>query len=150
MTHRAEQIVDALVTLIQAQVEALGAKVYAHRRTSLDPEQDEMPAISVDVGEDQPADWKGLDTLGSAFNVHVTHIATGAREEDARGAIMDLREKTEALLLSHRRAPAGQKLGLTFVYSIQYDGAGELESLTEGELYVAGVLAKWTVAYQLY
>ncbi len=148
--HRASQIVDALAALHSASVEPLGWHVYTHRRESLDPAQDELPAISIDVGEDQPADWKGLQSIGSALNVEITLLATDPLEADARELVLTMRQQSEALMLAQLMAAAGSKLGLGFVYSIRYDGAGPLLAEADGQQFVAGLVSKWIVAYQLY
>jgi hypothetical protein len=60
-----------------------------------------------------------------------------------------MRQASELLMLEELRA-GGSRLELAFVYAIRYGGAGPLLAESNGEKFVAGLVAKWTVAYQLY
>lgn len=142
MSHRAQQIVDAVASLITARVQDLGVKVYTHRRLSLDPEQDEMPAISVDFGEDRRADSQTTLMIRSALSVEVTVIVSESDEYDCRTRLLDLRREV------HRAVMADQRLGLSdFVVTTSYGGA-EAPSIAAAGRKVAGELTStWPVLY---
>ncbi len=91
MTHRAEQIVEAVATAIRARLGPKGWHVYTHRADTLDPEQDEMPAISVDIGplsvddgEDVDVDW-----LDCTLSMPILVMQSGTDEKSVRASLFD-------------------------------------------------------------
>lgn len=144
MTHRAEQILTAVTAAIAARVEKTGVKVYTHRRLSLDPEQDELPAISVDYGEDRRADSQTLGTIASFLSVEVTAIVAKQTEPEAREQLLELRAEI------HRAVMANPKQGIPdVVVSTYYGGAAAPEVDTDGEQIVAALTSTWIVHYRM-
>lgn len=144
MTHRADQIIDAIVTAISAQVYATGVKVFAHRRYSLAADQDELPAISVDFGEDNPVD---VDETGGYFDsllsVPITSIVALPEEADVRAELLDLRRQSHIALMSDRT------VGLSFVINTHYGGAEPPEIDVDGDLVVGSLTGVWIVYYRM-
>ncbi len=144
MTHRAEQILTAVRDAISARVAASGVNVYTHRRLSLDPEQDETPAISVDYGEDRRADAQTLGMIASLLSVEVTAIVADAEERDVRSRMLELRAEI------HRAVMADPQLGLReFVVSTYYGGASAPEVDTDGEQIIGALQSTWVVHYRM-
>lgn len=148
MTHRAQQIVDAFADRVLAYVEAKGRKVYRHRRLTLDPSQDELPAYSFDFGEDNPIP-STLSGTYSEISVQVTALLAGPTEVEVQDAALDMREKCEDVADLERLAANGQKLGLAFVHAVRWGGAGELEINTSGRLFVAVYPFTWIFQYRM-
>src|ERR1700741_718450 len=94
MTHRAEQVLDAVAELVRARVNASGnsaVKVLTHRRFTLDPEQDELPAISIDYGEDRPSESESLGSIYSTLSVECTAFVSSPLEAEIRKKLLELR-----------------------------------------------------------
>lgn len=142
MSHRAQQIVDALVSLIDTQVASKGVKVYAHRRLSLSQDQDELPAISVDFGEDD-AQLEDNRDFHSLLDCEITSIVVGYDETDLKTQLLDYRRD------SHIAITADRTLGLSFVTRALYAGANEPEYVTDGEMFIGSLTSVWGVAYRM-
>lgn len=145
MTHRAEQIVDAVVSAIRSSAPST-VKVYAHRRLSLAEDQDELPAISVDFGEDQPFDDDGASNMAfidSLLNINITAIVSGAEERDLKADLLRHRREVHVSLMSDRT------LGLGFVVDTRYLGADSPEIDTDGEFLVGSLTSTWAIHYRM-
>lgn len=134
---------DAIAEAIRARVESKGWHVFMHRRLSLDATQDQLPAITVDFGEDQPADSQLLDSLGSALSVMTTCRAVEAEESALRSLLLDMRVEC------HRGVMADRRQGLSFVVSTFYGGASAPEIDPEGEAFSGGLTSTWLVQYRM-
>lgn len=143
MTHRAEQIIRAAAAIIRARVEPIGYHVYTHRRLSLDPESDEMPAISVDYGPDEPVDEETTHFIDSELTVIVTAIAAAGEEESVREQLLAMRRETHVALL------ADDSLGLDFVVQTSYGGAGEPAIDVQGSQILGELPTSWVVYYRM-
>jgi len=143
VTHRAAAIIDAAAALIRARVEPLGIHVYTHRRHSLNPGQDEMPAISVDMGEDIPGP-ESTSSFDSLLNLEITGVAALPTEPEVTAEIIRLREE------AHIALRADVTLGLPYVVNTLYGGAARpTETESEGELVVRALTSVWIVYYQM-
>lgn len=143
MTHRAQQIIDAVATAVRTRVEPTGVHVYTHRRLSLDPEQDEMPGISVDYGEDRPAESQSFAEIRSALAVEITAVVSEADEYDCRTRLLSLRREI------HRSVMADQRLGLpVFVVTTAYGGASEPTIGAAGRKIAGEITTTWLVQYE--
>lgn len=145
MSHRAQQIVDAVASLITARVQAEGVHVFTHRRLSLDPEQDEMPAISVDYGEDARAQSQTTLAIDSVLSVETTVVVSEPDEFGCRTRLLDLRREI------HRAVMAGdRRLGLpVFVVTTSYGGANAPSLFAEGKNIVGELTSTWLVLYRM-
>lgn len=144
MAHRADQIIEAIAALVRARVEGpLGCKVYTHRRLSLDPEQDEIPAISVDFGEDTPA-VQSIGFIDSILTVPVTAIAREPTEPELREKLLELRREVHIAIL------ADVKLGLpSFVIQAAYGGAEAPDVDVSGDMTAGTLTSNWLVHYRM-
>ena len=85
MSHKAQQIIEAIAGQLEAFISE-PVNIYQHRANSLADDFDELPAISVDFGEDAPFDADGaagFDMIQSVLTVNATAIVTG---DGARGS----------------------------------------------------------------
>lgn len=142
-THRAEQIIAAAAEIIRARVEPKGIHVYAHRRLSLDPESDELPAISVDFGPDEPADQETTHYVDSKLTVQATAVAASFDEIELRRQLLELRREAHIALL------ADETLGLEFVVQATYGGADEPEFGTSGAKLLGVLTSSWIFYYRM-
>ena len=144
MAHRAEQIVDAIAALVRARVQTTGVHVYTHRRLSLDPDQDEMPAISVDYGEDSRAESQTTLMIDSVLSVECTAVVSEPDEFDCRKRLLDLRAEI------HRAVMTDRQLGLpVFVVNTSYGGASAPSLFAEGKNIVGELTSTWLVHYRM-
>lgn len=144
MTHRADQILDRTVELVAARVTAKGHKVFKHRRLSLASEEDQLPAHSVDFGEDQRAENKFIGSINSVLTVQTTAVMQAATEPELKAALLEMRRE------QHRAVMADARLGLSdFVINTLYGGAAEPEILTDGESLTGILTSSWLVLYRM-
>jgi hypothetical protein len=147
VTHRAGQIVDAIAELLAARVSST-IKVFKHRRLSLADDQGELPAISVDFGEDQPAGDQPLRGINSVLNVVITGVAVAPTEDELREKLLVMREASDDLMDEHMHQ-IQPRLGLTFVYGIGYGGAAAPDINADDESIVGSLASNWNVGYRM-
>lgn len=146
MTHRAEQIIDAAAAAILEQVQAAGTKVYTHRRLSLAEDQDDLPAIVVDFGPDEPDSEFGADNLAfidSLLTLEITGATTAAEEPELKAALLELRRQVHIALM------ADPQLGLAFVIDTRYGPTEAPDIDTSGELLAGALTSAWQVHYRM-
>lgn len=148
MTHRADQIIDAIVSRLQASV-TLGIaleNVFAHRTLSLAEDQGELPAITVNFGDDVPNDeYTILSALiGSTLEVLTVAYLTGDNEHDLKRALVAA-ARTETQKAINLR----ETLDLDFVIKVEYGGARAPELNAEAELMAGAQESRWLVTYQM-
>jgi hypothetical protein len=131
-----------VAALVLARVEASGAKVFKHYRFKLDEEQDELPAISIDYGEDSPAGGT-LNEYESVLAVECIAAASGVTGEELHEILMELRAEVHAALR------ADPTLGLAFVITTEYGQVDKPEVSDRGEKLCGACLARWLVTYNL-
>lgn len=121
MTHKAEQVIDAIVEVLQES--AIVPNVFAHRSLSLAEDQGELPAITVNFGDDTVVDEFGNDTdegdaeIDSMLAVGIVIWLTGPTEPEVKRALMHAREQCHVALLTN------PTLGHDFIVVIRYAGA---------------------------
>ena len=146
MTHRACQIIDAVADAIKSTVPS-NINVYAHRRESLAEDQDELPAISVDFGEDEPIGDDGSDkldgTITSLLTVNVSGLASDIEESLLRRSLLQLRTH------AHVAIKRNKDLGLPFVLDTHYGGANPPDVNVEGDTLIGELTSVWGVRYEL-
>lgn len=140
MTHRAEQIQDAIVALMPTT-----SSNFKHRVLSLSQPEGDVPARSVRFGEDVPIDDDGASNfafLDSLLAIEIDHKVLEVDEETALSALMEMRRETHIALMADR------SLGLSFVIDTRYGGASApARDITE---LCAGVLtSRWFVHYRM-
>lgn len=144
MKHAAASIVSAVAAALEAFVDT-PVNIYEHRATTLADDHDELPAISVDFGEDAPynADGAaGFDFNQSILTVNVTIVVTGPVEKDVREDLLSLRAQVHKAILTPPR------LNLAGVLSVNYGGAEPPELLFEGDSIIAALVCVWGVLYE--
>ena len=138
--HRAQQIFDAAYELVSARVTASGVKVFKHHRQFLDEEQDELPAISVDYGTDDPADGT-LGDYHSVITLETVAQASAPTAEELHEKLLELRAEIHIAL---RESPT---LGLSFVMNTNYGPVDKPELNTRGELFSGALTSRWLIHY---
>lgn len=143
--HRAQQIVDAVVAILQADV-SLGWHVYKQRLASMDPNELELPAVSVTFGADKPLSPLGatvLVFLDSLLELKIAVMDQKGNELDLTNSLMAMRTRVHANLMIDRTQ------GLPFVIDTRYGGAEPIEA-TDRETQFAGALVSlWPVYYRM-
>lgn len=144
MTHRAGLIVDQVAALINARLQSKGCHVYTDRRESLDPDQDEMPAISVDYGDDA-FNFEGEDYIDSTLSVLVTALVRLPTSEEVREKLLELRTEI------HKAVCADRTLGLDFVIDVVIEGASATapEISARGGGIAGGQMHTWPIKYRM-
>ena len=144
--HRADQIVDAVVTAIRAWGPG-SVRVFAHRRLSLNQDEAELPAISVDYGEDVPADdldaFDMSGNIGSLLTVNVTGLVMNHDEKEVRRLLLELRA------LVHAAINRTNNLELAFVSGIFYGGALPPEVDVANDQVIGELTSQWGIRYRM-
>jgi len=147
MTHRAEQIIVAARGEIEAFAPSSIA-VFAHRRLSVGIDNDELPAISVDFGEDVPVGDQGaydLDgELQSLLTLNVTAVVTDVEEGALRSRLLELRAEI------HRALRRNRGLSLPFVMDVLYGGSLAPDIDVSGETLIGELTSQWGVRYSMH
>lgn len=141
MTHRALQIIDAAAAVIPQT----GQRVFVHRVMSLGEGEQEAPAQSVCMGEDNPLDDDGASNLAfldSLVRIEVVSLVKEADEEAALAKLMEMRTKTHVAFMADR------SLGLTFVIDTRYAGASKPE-LELNDQMCGRQVTNWDVHYRM-
>ena len=151
MTHRADQIIEAAAEAIDSWTPSI-VRVFTHRRESLAEDHDELPAISVDFGEDEPFDAADVSdggaflmdgTFQSLLTLNITGAALARDEPELRRELLKLRTYVH---IGIRRHPT---LSLPFVIDTHYGGANTPIVDTSGDIIVGELTAPWGVRYEM-
>lgn len=145
MPHRAMQILDAVETLLTANA-SLGAAVHKQRAETLSQEEQEVPAVAISMGDDDPAGDLGavnLTFLDSLLSLNCTAVATAPNEPELIAALLELRRQIHVTLMADR------SLGLGFVIDVRYQGAVAPEINTAGKYMVGRLETRWAVHYRM-
>lgn len=121
--HRAEQILEAVVSAIESQADR-GAAVVPHLALTLSEDDQELPAVAVRLGSDDPVSELGTSNLAyidSVLQIRCTVYARHVDQAEEARELMRLRS------VVHRALMADQTLGLDFVMGVRYGGASEPE-----------------------
>ena len=144
MAHRAEQIVDAAKTLLD--VSATLGVLYRNRQLSLSEASNEIPATSVNIGDDEPVSALGADNFSfvdSLLTLSVVHISSQATEDLVVDELMNMRAAAYAVMMADR------SLGLSFVIDTRYGGAAAPEISDEGGELCGRLVTTWFVHYRM-
>jgi len=145
--HRAEQILQAAVSAIADETD-LAASVYGHRYLSLSPDDQELPAICVNDGPDQPVAESGYSNLAyvdSQLRLDISIYAQGDTQQAVADELYRLRSVVHrAMLVSPR------DLGLSsFVMGIGYGGADKPDYTTDGSPLAGRMDCSFVVLYRM-
>jgi hypothetical protein len=141
--HRAEQIIDAAVAAIPTTAQ----NVYKDRKDSLSESDQELPATSVDEGEDRPLDDDGANVMpfvDSLLTVETTVFAREPTEQAVKAKLAELRVINHIAMMGNDRT-----LGLAFVIDVRYGGADAPEIERAGEMFVGKRTSRWAVFYRM-
>jgi hypothetical protein len=145
--HRAEQILDAIVSRLQAQTAlAIPAEnIQALRTLSLSDDAGEMPFAGVDFGEDAPAEeYSELGgEIGSTLEVITTTYVADDDEPTVKRALLAARTEI------HKAIDPDEILGLSFVLKVEYGGAAKPEINTDSEMCVGSLESRWLITYHM-
>ncbi len=144
MTHRAEQIADALATALRASTNSAipADSIYVHRTLSLAEDQGELPAITVNVGDDAPApEFATMDQVASRLEVITTGYAIDESEEALKRKLFAMRSAVHAELV------VNSALGLTFILALGYAGAPAPVIDSSTESFCGSYEWRWEIVY---
>jgi hypothetical protein len=141
MTHRADQIVDQVVSLLPASL----AAVLKNRSLPISEAEQEVPAFSVCMGDDAPLDDIGRSNFSFIDSLLTVDIISLVREQHEPAAVAKL---TELRTAAHIALMADDTLGLAFVIGVRYAGAPAPE-LEQTDLMAGRQVARWLVHYRM-
>jgi hypothetical protein len=145
MSHRVETIIGAVLAAVRNEAPS-NISVFSHRALSLSEQQGQLPAISIEFGEDRPFDDDGASNMAfidSLLTVNTVSIVAGTVEVEVKARLLDLRHHAHKGIMSDRT------LGLAFVADVRYQGANEPEFNTEGQGIVGSLTSSWAVHYRM-
>lgn len=146
MAHRALQILTAAAAAIAAR-SSLGATVFVHRDATLSAPDNELPAICVQAGADQPIGGEtgatNLAFYDSAFEIVCVAIAVAVGESELIDELFRLRSEI------HLALRADTSIGLAFVMDTQYMGAAVPTIDAAAENMVGRLETYWRVLYRM-
>lgn len=143
--HRAEQIINAIVTRIQDSL-TIGIapeNVFPNRTLSLSEKSDEIPAVTVNGGDDNtaPEYTEMSGEIGSEFEIFTTIYAIETTEALLKSLLYTKRAEIQKAI----RPP--DNLGLPFVLKVEYGGAAAIENDITGEMHAGKYELRWLVTY---
>ncbi len=144
--HRVEQVLQAAATAVEVQ-SGLAAAVHTHRTLPLSAEDQELPAVCVNQGDDAPLDDAGYSNLSfadSRSELKMVLYAQGSSQQEAYTDLVRLRTAVHKAMLA-----APRTLGLDFVMGIAYGGASEPEYSTEGSPLAGRMECAFAVQYRM-
>lgn len=144
MSHRAQQIVDAIATTLAAST-TLGASVFKNRRFSVAELDQELPAVSVNYGADAPLSEFGVTNVAfvdSLLEVKVIIALRADSEDEVLTALLDRRVAQHVALMADR------SLGLSFVMDTRYGGADAPEIDVSLDRPAGAIACRWFVHYR--
>lgn len=136
--HRAEQILDAVVTSLTG-LSTTGSNIFRGRHYSL--ESGSMPALLVYMGSDEPIEMLSQSLIDSLIEVRVESrtMSPTAQLDESLNQIR--KEVTIAL-------QADFSQGLDFVLNLEEGKADEPEFSDSGEQPVARQVMNWRITYR--
>lgn len=149
MSHRVEQIVDQAASILSAHALFAGVSVLQHRVLSLSDQDQEMPAVSITLGDDATLEEGGasnfafIDSLQTLNFRILAQSDPGDEEEHVLTKLQDLRRAVHVALM------ADQTLALAFVIGTRYGGADAPVIESQAERLVGQIDCRWSVHYRM-
>lgn len=146
MTHRAQQIVEAIAAELIANV-SLAAAVYVNRLMSLSDPDQELPAVSVVYGSDTPLAPNGASNVAFLDSLLIVQTVGFVRELDEQTALarlIELRRQIHITLMAPDRSQ-----GLGFVIDTRYGGADAPALDAAGNNIAGRLVVSWAVHYRM-
>jgi hypothetical protein len=143
-THRTSALVDAIAAAISSQV-ASAYGVYKNRSLTLTESEQELPALSVSAGRDDPLDPMGasnLSVLDSLLDVQVWAYAAGADETAVFATLADARRQAHIAIM------ADVTLG-GLAMNARYGGAEAPQIGADGARIVGRQYSLWRIHYRV-
>ena len=149
MSHRAEQVVDAAQSRLQAHALLAGVNVLQHRVLSLSSLDQELPAVSITLGDDEPLDEDGSSNLAffdSQQTLIFRIVVKGEPQDDEQHVISALQNLRRSI---HVALMVDDSLALAFVIGTRYGGADAPQLEVQDE-HLTGILdCRWLVHYRM-
>lgn len=145
MSHRSQQIIDAMRTNIAANL-AISWTIYRQRIDGIDVKEMELPAVAVMFAEDLPFSDLGASNLSfidSLLRVTVVLVAEGASEDPILDQLLEMRRQSHISLLADRSQ------GLAFVIDTRYAGADKPIFANDADRYSGALQTHWHVHYRM-
>jgi|SRR5262245_3145611 len=143
--HRAEQILEEIVARMQASptIGVAPECVFKHRTLSIGEKDGEIPANTVNAGDDDPApEYTEINgEIGSQLEVLTTAYRTADDEALLKSLLFEARAEIQKAI----NPP--QKLGLSFVLMVEYGGASAMETDAVGEVFAGKYESRWLITY---
>jgi len=149
VSHRVEQIVDKVQAILQASALFAEISVLQHRSLSLSNEDQELPAVSITLGSDDPLDDDGqtnLNVFDSLQALIFRIVAAGDDQDTEEHIIATLQGLRRAI---HVALMADDGLGLAFVIGTRYGGADAPHIEAQQERLVGTLDCRWSVHYRV-
>lgn len=146
MTHRAGQICSRIAQLLSASSSLVGVSIFTDLTYSLSEQASELPAITVNEGDDVPDSDEGNDNLAfidSQTSFEIAAYAVGIDEPTVKAALRELRRVIHMVLM------ADPTLGLSFVIATKYGGAEQASMSVAGEQCAGSLVSNWRVQYRM-
>lgn len=147
MTHRAEQVLQAAKSAIEAQSD-VGAAVFDHRTLSLSADDQELPAICVNEGPDSPFSDTGYSNFAfvdSSYRLDILLYAQGSTQKEVATELMRLRSVVHRAMLADPR-----DFGLPLiVMGVAYGGADQPTYSQEGSPLAGSLQCFFSVSYRM-
>lgn len=144
--HREEQIIQAAKTAIESFT-GINAEVLAHSTLSLNADDQELPAVTINNGPDASVDDDGYGNLAfidSLVEISIGLYAQGSTQQEVASELDRLRVVVHKALLASPRT-----LGLSFVMGIRYGGAEAPEYSTDGSPLAGRRICTFAVSYRM-
>jgi hypothetical protein len=146
MTHRAQQVVDAMKAELSANT-AISWSVYRQRVDDLDVSEMELPAVTVDFSQDLPLSDLGASNLSfidSLLTVEIVVVAEGgSQQQQVIDQLMEMRRQVHITLM------ADITQGLAFVINTRYGGAEAPILNNDADRIASAIKCLWHVHYRM-
>lgn len=141
--HRAQQVLVAAKTQLDTDIS--DASVFRRRLTSFSTDLQQVPAINVACGPDNPKGERGFELIGSFDSELALFIEIYAKNSDPEtleDELLDLRKQV------HQSLMGSSRLGLDFVVDIYPAAAEQPEYETDGQADTGRIVLTWIVEYR--
>lgn len=145
MSHRAQQIVDAIDANLQPYKSTLGA-IFVNRSLSIDENSGEVPCVTINYGDDNPLSELGasnLSFLDSLIEITLVAFNVADDEQTLLDLLLDARKTIHVALMADRSQ------GLAFVIDSRYGGATKPDVDASADRIYGSLTSTWRVHYRM-
>lgn len=146
MSHRAQQIVDAMAANLAPSTAVLG-QIFIHRSLSIAEAANEVPCVAINYGADNPLNALGasnLSFLDSLLEVSITAFAGADSEQALLSTLLDARTLIHKALIGGDRSQ-----GLSFVIDTRYAGLPAPDVGSAAERIFGSLSSNFAVHYRM-